>query len=168
MKKLLLPILALLLCVAPALGQHTKVQAIFLFQFARYTSWPKDDVGNSFIISIVGSDEMATELRRMTEGKSIGGRPIDVVTSSSPRNLPKSEIVFLGGKFGSNAKSVINNQYGHPVLIVTQGGGMCVYGAGVTLVPSGDNVTFEASKHNLEKCGIKMSPKVLAMGKEVY
>ena len=45
---------------------------------------------------------------------------------------------------------------------------MCVHGAGVTLVPSRDNVTFEASRHNLEKCGIKMSPKVLAMGKEVY
>ena len=44
---------------------------------------------------------------------------------------------------------------------------MCTHGAQIALVDDGTKVGFEWSRHNIEKSGVKISPKVLSMGKEL-
>lgn len=167
MKKLLLLTLSLFLLVGETFGQAAKVQALFIFQFAKYTGWAKEDAGEPFVITVMGSHEIADELRKVTAGKSVGGRNIEVATASTTSNLPKSDVIFIGNGFTGSASSVSNSQAGRLVLIVGGQEGMCDEGTGVTLIPKGNNVTFQYSERNLNKRGLHIAPKILAMGTKV-
>ncbi len=147
--------------------QQPKVRAIFLLQFARYTSWPKDDNAQDFVMTVIGSEDVANELRQLTKGKAVQGRPIEVVESDEPRNLPKSDVIYLDAQYADMTKSVIGSQYGRRMLLVGGEGGMCDKGAQVSLIGEGDKVNFEWSKRNIEKAGIRINPKVLNMGQEL-
>ncbi|MDD7725952.1 MAG: YfiR family protein [Bacteroidales bacterium] len=168
MKRIAFIIAALLLGFGAAYGQHAKVRAIFLLQLSRYASWQIGEESRKFIITVVGADDVAQELMSITRGKTVQGIPIDIVTSSSPRNLPKSDLIYLDSQFTSKTRTVISDQYGNKTLVIGSEEGMCANGAHVSFVDDGTKVGFEWSKHNLEKSGVKISPKVLTMGKELY
>lgn len=168
MKRLFFIIAAMLLMGAPvsAQQQQSKVRAIFLLQFARYATWPVEENDQSFVMTVVGSDDVADELRTITRGKTIKGRTIDVVTSTSARNLPKSDVIYLGEEFADKTRKVIDDQYGK-TLVVGSKEGMCEQGAQVTLTEEGNKIGFEWSKKNVDRGGVRVNPKVLNMGKEV-
>ena len=86
MKKSVLVIVALLLGVGATYGQHSKVRAIFLLQLTRYASWQVGDA-KSFVMTVIGADDVAQELKEITRGKTVQGIPIDIVTSTTTRNL---------------------------------------------------------------------------------
>lgn len=164
MKKLLLLALPLFLFAGEAFGQSAKVQALFLFQFAKYTGWAKEDAGEPLVITVLGSDDIANELRKVSEGKSVGGRKVEIAQATTTGNIPKSDVIFIGNGFTGSPSSVSNSQAGRLVLIVGGKQGMCAQGASVSLIPNGNNVTFEASERNLNKRGLHIAPKILAMG----
>lgn len=166
MKKSVLVIVALLLGVGATYGQHSKVRAIFLLQLTRYASWQVGDA-KSFVMTVIGADDVAQELKEITRGKTVQGIPIDIVTSTTTRNLPKSDVIYIDSKFADRTRTVISGQYGNKTLVVGSREGMCTHGAQIALVDDGTKVGFEWSRHNIEKSGVKISPKVLSMGKEL-
>lgn len=169
MKRLFFIIAAMLLIAAPASAQQqqSKVRAIFLLQFARYATWPIEENDQSFVMTVVGSDDVASELRTITRGKTIKGRTIDIVTSTSARNLPKSDVIYLGEEFADKTQKVIDDQYGRRTLVVGSKEGMCEQGAQVALTEEGNKIGFEWSKRNVDRGGVRVNPKVLLMGKEL-
>lgn len=164
MKKLLLVFCSLFMLAGSAFGQTAKIQALFIFQFAKYTGWAKEDAHEPFVITVLGSQEIADELRKATTGKNVGGRNVEVATASTTGSIPKSDVIYIGDGFTGSPSSVSNSQAGRLVLIVGGKQGMCSQGAGVSLISNGNNVTFEASERNLNKRGLHISPKLLAMG----
>lgn len=167
MRKLLLLLLPLFLFAGETFSQSAKVQALFIFQFAKYTGWAKEDAGEPLVITVLGSNEIASELRKVSEGKSVGGRKVEIAQASTTGNIPKSDVIFIGNEFTGSPSSVSNSQAGRLVLIVGGKQGMCAQGASVSLIPNGNNVTFEASERNLSKRGLHIAPKILAMGSMV-
>ncbi len=168
MKKLLLLFFAVLLSGTVQAGTQTaKVQALFIFQFAKYTGWPKEDAGKPFVISIVGDEDVADELRKATQGKSVGGRGIDVVSVASVSSLPTSDIIFLGDGMSGWMNKVANDQADRHVLIIGGTSGLCSHGASVTFVSGGNKLTFEISERNMARHGLHMAPKLVAMGTPV-
>lgn len=95
MRKLILFVFALMLCAA-APAQMAKFQALYLFQFAKNTSWPQEDAGKPFVIAVIGDNALSSELRAVVNNKKVGDRPVKVVESATATGLPKSDIIYLG------------------------------------------------------------------------
>ena len=167
MKKLLLAIFAFVLLALPSVAQTAKVQALFLYQFAKYTGWPKEDAGKPFVISVVGDRDMAEELRKATEGKSVGGRSIDIILAPTALKLPTSDIIYLGQGMNGWLAKVLSDQAGRSVMVVCANQGQCQQGACVSFVSGGNKVTFEVCERNLAKHGLHMAPKLVAMGRQI-
>lgn len=167
MRKLILMVFALMLC-ATAPAQMAKFQALYLFQFAKNTSWPQEDAGKPFVITVIGDNALTSELRTVVSNKKVGDRPVKVVESATASGLQKSDIIYLGESKSSQISSLIAAQANNKVLIVSGTKGQCAQGAGISFVPDGGKLQFEIHEGNIAKNGLKVAPKLVTLGRQVF
>src|SRR5690349_6957277 len=73
-----------------------QVKALFLVNFAKYVEWPENAVrGQSFVIGILGEDSFGAHLRQAAEGKSAGGKPIEIRKIEALEDLASCQILFI-------------------------------------------------------------------------
>ncbi len=160
-------LLALFACVF-ASAQMAKFQALYIFQFAKNTSWPQEDAGKALNITVIGDNALASELKSIVSNKKVGDRPIKVNESATATGLPKSDIIYLGESKSSQIGALISAQASNKVLIVSGTKGHCAHGAGIAFVPDGGKLQFEIHEGNIAKNGLKVTPKLVTLGKQVY
>lgn len=167
MRKLILIVFALMVCAA-APAQMAKFQALYLFQFAKNTSWPQEDAGKPFVIAVIGDNALSSELRTVVNNKKVGDRPVKVIDSATASGLPKSDIIYLGESKSSQIGSLIAAQANNKVLIVSGTKGQCAQGAGISFVPDGGKLQFEIHEGNIARNGLKVTPKLVTLGRQVF
>ncbi len=167
MKKLILLTLLLFATLASQ-AQMAKFQALYLLQFAKNTSWPQEDDGKPFIITIVSDNALASELKSIAGNKKVGNRQVNVIEAPTPSGLAKSDIIFLGESKNNQMTSLVNAQAGNKVLIVGASKGLCSNGAGITFVPNGGKLNFEINEANIGRNGLKVAPRLYQLGTQVY
>ncbi len=151
-----------------ASAQMSKFQALYLFQFAKNTSWPQEDAGKPFVIAVIGDNALASELRTVVNNKKVGDRPVKVVESATASGLTKSDIIYLGESKASQITSLVSAQANNKVLIVSGTKGQCAQGAGISFVPDGGKLQFEIHEGNIAKNGLKVAPKLVTLGRQVF
>ncbi len=111
-----------------------KVKSAWLFNFAKYTSWPKGSFSSDsdpIRIVIVGKDPFGKILDEVLGGKSIGKRPIVVERVPDPTKLGKAHMVFVGEMGRRDREALLNELSKRAVLTVsertsfTKEGGVC-------------------------------------------
>lgn len=167
MKRLLFVFVALFSC-ALASAQMAKFQALYIFQFAKNTSWPQEDAGKTLTITVIGDNALSSELKTIVNNKKVGDRPIKVQESATAAGLPKSDIIYLGESKASSIGSLVAAQASNKVLIVSGTKGHCAQGAGISFVADGGKLQFEIHEGNIAKNGLKVTPKLVTLGKQVF
>ena len=64
--------------------------------------------------------------------------------------------------------SLVSAQSGNKVLIVGAEKGLCANGAGITFVPEGGKLLFEINESNISRNGLKVAPKMVQLGRQVF
>ena len=167
MRKLILLVFAISICSA-ASAQMAKFQALYLFQFAKNTSWPQEDAGKPFVIAVIGDNSLSSELRTVVNNKKVGDRPVRVVESATASGLPKSDIIYLGESKSSQIGSLIVAQANIKALIVSGTTGQCAQVGGISFVPDGGKLQFEIHEGNIAKNVLKVTPKLVTLGRQVF
>ncbi|MBQ3634322.1 MAG: YfiR family protein [Bacteroidales bacterium] len=168
MKKIILFGLLLFIGVIGSQAQMAKFQALYLLQFAKNTSWPTEDNAKPFVITVVGDNALASELKSIASSKTVGSRKIEVAEAATASGLSKSDIIFLGESKSAQMGSLVSAQSGNKVLIVSGAKGMCSQGAGISFVPEGGKLNFEIHEGNIAKNGLKVTQKIVQLGKQVF
>src|SRR5436190_24204250 len=94
------------LLLAPASGARAaadddlemKVKAAFLFNFAKFATWPPSKVKEAdatLHLCVEGTDEFARVLAETVRGRVVGTHPVDVVTSPRGEQLKHCHIVYV-------------------------------------------------------------------------
>ena len=167
MKKLFIISILAVICSA-ASAQMAKFQALYLFQFAKNTSWPQEDNGKEFVITVIGDNAVSSELKTIVNNKSVGNRKITVKESATASGLAKSDIIYLGESKSGQIGTLVSAQAGNKVLIVSGTKGQCANGAGIAFVPAGGKLQFEIHEGNIGKNGLKVTPKLVSLGQQVF
>ena len=154
MKRILFLLTALISC-SFATAQMAKFQALYIFQFAKNTSWPLDNA-------------LSSELKSIVNNKKVGDRPLKVLDAPTAAGLPKSDIIYLGESKSSQISSLVSAQANNKVLIVSGTKGHCALGAGIAFVANGGKLQFEIHEGNIAKNGLKVTPKLVTLGHQVF
>lgn len=170
MKKLIKPfglaIFAIMLATFCANAQvNNKFKALYLYNFAKNIGWA--DGNQKIIITVIGDDDFAMELAKVTSTKRVGTHAIDVKRANNVDALPKSQIIYLGESASSMIKPLIDSQKGNKVLIVAGKDGLCQLGAGIAFKPDNGKISYEISEKNISKFGLVCSQKIILLGKSV-
>lgn len=163
----------LILCMAlgfsnSMFAQMAKFQALYIFNFAKNTSWPMEDANKDLVITIIGDKELAQELKALASSKKIVNRNVVVRSAPSVAAVGKSDIVCLGEAKSEQINVVVNHQEGSKSLIVSSKQGHCANGAGIAFTNSGGKLGFEISDKNIQKSGLRIDRRLMDLGTEVY
>lgn len=163
MKKFITTILLVTVCTV-GFSQMAQFQALYIYNFAKNISWPKEDANKNFVITVIGDNDLTIELNKLAKTKGIGSRKVIVNQVATSVDLPKSDIIFLGESKSGQINVLIKSQQNSKTLIVSGKKGQCTNGAGISFVSEGGKLNFEISSNNINNHGLLVSQKLISLG----
>lgn len=166
MRRLLtLALLVVLTSFAAMAQQMSRLEALYLFNFAKNTSWVGTDGDTSLNIAVVGDKAVAKDLRTIAKNKRVGSRPVAILESASAQGLSGVDVIFLGGAKAAQIETLVSEQAGNKVLIVSATEGHCARGADIAFELVGGKFSYAISKGNIESHGLSVTKMLLNNGR---
>ena len=166
MKKLLLTLILSMGCLM-ASAQMAQFQALYVYNFAKNIGWPAADANKDLVVTVIGDNDLAAELGKLSASKKIGARTVVVKESATTSGIQKSDIIIIGESKAGQIASLMTAQEGNHNLIVSGKKGQCANGACISFLSEGGKLKFEISNKNISKRGLQVAQKLLQLGIEV-
>lgn len=147
MKRLLILIIAIV-SINVCNAQDARYKALFMYNFTKHIEWPASEKTGDFIICVVNQNEVLSQLKTVTNGKTVGAQPITTVGVKSIDDVSKCHILFLSFADSKAEKlAAIKEKFGNnPVLIITDRPGSLKNGSCISFLLVDDKIKFELSK----------------------
>lgn len=156
-------------CVAHAqAASEASVKAAFLYRFAAYVEWPAAALPPAapFVIAVAGAEDVAAELERVVQGRSVQERKVVVRRVREADSFRGVHIAFIGrGEAQGRALARAAQQAG--ALVVTDSERGLELGGAINFVLADDRMGFEVSLDNAERAGLRISSRMLAVARRV-
>lgn len=149
--------------------QEYLIKAAFLYNFAKFVEWPSPVSGDRTAplgVCIIGQDRFGDALGTL-KNKTVEGRPISVRKGVKPDEADRCHIFFISTSEKENLPQILKTIRGAPVLTVGDTEGFARSGVMINLVPIGNRIGFEINLSAVEATPLKISSKLLKLGKAV-
>ncbi|HEU4372014.1 MAG TPA: YfiR family protein, partial [Telluria sp.] len=138
------------------------VKAAFLVKFLGYVDYPDGvapGAGEPLVIGVLGADDVADELGRITARRSMNGRPVAVRKLHAGDTLGKVHLLFIGDDDVADIDKALAAVRQMPVLTVTEMGRNVRQDSVINFRVVDDHVRFEVSLDAAEKNNLKLSSR---------
>ncbi len=168
--------LAALLALALAAGAQAaddlelKVKAAFLFNFAKFTTWPADKLGaphDPLYLCVHGDSPIARVLEDTVRGRSIADRAIEVLQSSHAEELRRCHVVYVGPTDDARVAAQLEALANHGVLTVHEAAAAQPGGVVRFFLSDGGRVRFEVNVTAASREQLALSSKLLEVSQVV-
>jgi uncharacterized protein DUF4154 len=163
------------LLLAPAAGGRAgagdtveyPVKAAFLFNFARFVSWPADALASSsqVAICVLGADPFGDALDEAVAGKRVEGRPLKVRRFAGLEELEPCPVLFVSASEERHLPAILERLKGAPVLTVGNSAEFARRGGVIGFYLEGNKVRFEIDPAAAGRVGLKVSAKLLSVAR---
>ena len=170
--------LALLCCVlpglllpAPALADHSqspdeyRVKAAFLYNFARFTSWPMSDA-TRFNVCIMGGNPFDGAVDALRE-KLVHDLPLSVSYISDTRSVANCQLLYISRTLASRVDQIIAALGRRPILTVSDMEGFIRHGGVIGFLSVDNRIRFEINITAASESGLSISSKLLSLATTV-
>lgn len=141
------------------------VKAAYLYKFLGYVEWPPAQFpgpGAPFVIGVAGNDPLASELERITAGRSVKDRQITVRRVRPDDSLTGLHLLYVGPGDSAHQAHLLKQAQQRPILTVTDAGPMPA--AGIIRFKVVDNrVRFEIALGAAQHSGLQVSSRLLSV-----
>jgi hypothetical protein len=144
---------------------ENQVNAAFVYNVARYVSWPQSTSG-SFMIGILGKGSLDRAWLEL-KGKQVHGRTLEVRKSDDLEELTSCQIIFIGAPTRKNISRILLVLQDHPILTISNLNGFAQSGGMVHLFTENDRIRFKINLSAARQSGLKISAQLLKLAKEV-
>jgi TonB family protein len=146
-----------------------QVEAAYLYNFAKFTEWPKQslpDGSSSLVIGVVGGDgEFIEVLKGTVTGKAIGTHILTVKHLSPTDDLRSCHLLFFPSSERKRIQAEIAGLGRASILLVGEEEGFLHQGGMINLVLENGRIRFEVDRASLDRANLHLSPKLLALAK---
>lgn len=144
------------------------LEAIFLYRFTGYVTWPSAALATpTFTIAVAGDDAVADELSRFLPTHPVASHPAQVKRVMGPGEVGDAQMLYIGTDYPGDASAFIRALAGRPVLVVTDRSGGLSAGSMINFVLIDQHVRFEVSLPAAERVGLKISAQLLRVASHV-
>ncbi len=146
-----------------AQAQMEKYKAIFLYKFAQNFEWPSNKNSDNYTIGVFGDLSLQDELARLTNGRTINGKPIEVVKFVPGNSLDPLCILFIADKNKDTIDLMSKAGKASNTVIVSESPGLSKKGACINFVNNGNSLKFELNEANLNESNVKASGSIKSL-----
>ncbi len=147
-----------------------RLRAAFLFNFIQYVSWPSDPVPThraSLLIGIYQDPELAAAATSMVEGRTVGGRTIEVRVLVRLDQVEDLSVLYMGSTDPIEIARGLKVVEGLPVLTVGYADGFAARGGMINFVLEDRRMRFEVNRRTTEESGLRLSSQLLRLARIV-
>jgi hypothetical protein len=150
-------------------SRQAEIEAAYLYNFGKYINWPADEgASKPFVIAVVGDSPIQEPLVRLARAKSLNDRPIIVKQIRAAADYEPCQILFVPDDQNRDlVAEVVRRARSMPTLIVGETRTSVEGGAMINFYPEGNTLKFEINSRSAERVRLKISSKLLALGKTV-
>lgn len=151
-----------------ALGQDVTeptLKAAFIYNFARFTTWPDAPAGDSFIICVLNDNAVAEALRRAVSGKSLTERPISVTVVAAAAPKRACRVLYLAGMPAAEVATVVADLREVPVLTISSIEGFASAGGMTQFFFEHGQLRFRIHLESAKRAGLQISSRLLIMAR---
>ena len=147
-----------------------RIKAAFLFKFVGFIDWPAttfDRADAPFTIGVLGGATLGHELEQIVAGRQVSGHAVRVRVlgrGDSPSGL---QVLFVGRGEAARLNMLAAAGEGAPVLVVSESDGALALGSAINFVVVDDKVRFDVALHSINRAGLKISARLLAVARVV-
>jgi hypothetical protein len=153
---------------APIPGENN-VKAVFLFNFAKYVTWPSMDIGErspaEVHVCVTGNDAFFALLKSAIQGETLDGKPLQPVALNGLDEARNCQILYVGDTQSADAKAWLNAVRGRQILTV--GDGALNDDTVIAFVRDDNRIRFDINRAAASKRGLNVSSKLLRLAHEV-
>lgn len=168
---LLLLFLALGIQAEDAPVLEYQVKGAFLVKFGAFVEWPVGATdltqNGEFNIGILGSDPFGKNLDDAVRTETVKGKNVRVLRGRELSELADCQIIFIPRSETGRLQEILKALSGRPVLTVGEDPGFAVAGGMINFFKENGKVRFEINPRAAEEAGLKLSAKLLQVGKLV-
>ena len=153
--------------LAPTMHQ---VEAAFLFNFAKFVTWPDDTFRrseDSLIIGVLGEDPVGVILEETVRDKTIMGKKLAVKRFMRVQDAVKSHILFLSSSEESHLPQILKGLERATVLTVSDMEQFAERGGMIAFTVEDQKVRFNVNVDAVERAGLKMGSQLLKLARIV-
>ena len=143
------------------------VEAVYLFNFAKFVRWPVGHDGESLNICIAGEKIYAESASRIVAGERIGTRPLAVRSVQHSDEVTDCSILFIGASAKDRLEGLLNAAGRQPTLTVSDLPGFLERGGMINFLVQNNRVRFAVNLEAVEKSGLSLSSELLKVAVKV-
>jgi len=166
MKKVSVALICVMMTVMSfqkAFAQKEKYHSIFIYNFSKYVKWPDAVSSGKFIIGVMGSSTIQSELKEMAASKQVNGMAIEVKQCNSVADIKGCHILYISASESGKLDQVVSQAQSQSVLIVTDKPGLAKQGAAINFVEVDGKIKFELNQGSAESHGLKVSGSLTSL-----
>jgi hypothetical protein len=140
-----------------------------LVRFLSYVEWPASSLPDNepYVIGVVGADEIADELVRITANRTVNNRAVLISRLQSVNSAAGVDTLFIGSSDLSKVALWTKRVQKQPVLVVTQTEGALSQGSMINFRIVEDRVRFELALDTVEQSGLRISSRMIGVAQQV-
>nr|WP_315212524.1 YfiR family protein [uncultured Duganella sp.] len=150
---------------APDTASATSVKAGFLYKFLGYVDFPAGplDPGAPYVVGVVGAEDIAAELTRLTAGRLVNNHAVVVRKMQGVDPSGGLHLLFIGADEGADEAALVKAAQPAGVLTVTESATGIESGSVINFRLVDERVRFEVSLAAADKGRIKLSSRLLSV-----
>lgn len=148
---------------------EANVKAVFLFNFAKYVTWPAFTMGErspaEIRICVTANGGFFNLLRDAVRGEDVDGKPLVAVALQGLDDARHCQILYVGDPRTPDAKAWLTAVRGAQVLTVSDGA--LTDGAIIAFVRDTNRIRFDIDRTAAIQRNLNISSKLLRLAREV-
>jgi hypothetical protein len=157
------------------IDREPEIKAAYLYNFGRYVEWPAENAAaaggtapSEFVIGVVGDSPVLTPLRTIAANKKVAGRSIALGEFKAERDFRACQLLFVpAGQDPELVKAILKKAHASATLVVGEEEGFALKHGHIGFYSEQNSMKFEINAAAAEKAGLKISSKLLSVGRIV-
>jgi hypothetical protein len=142
------------------------LKAAFIYNFARFTTWPADlPATDSFVICVLGDTAVGDALTRAVAGRQLMERPISITPVNTAAPKRACRILYVAGMPVRQAAEVVGELRDVPVLTISNIEGFASNGGMTQFFFESGQLRFRIHHESAKRAGLQISSKLLIMAR---
>ena len=142
------------------------LKAAFIYNFARFTTWPPDlPATDSFVICVLGDTAVGDALERAVAGRQLMDRPITITRATPATPKRTCRILYVSGVPVRQAADVVAELRDTPVLTISNLEGFASAGGMTQFFFEHGQLRFRIHLESAKRAGLQISSRLLVMAR---